>query len=70
MNWISLFWIIALWGPIIIFLKLRTPYPFVELRELKPRARIPSVEFEAQNSFLIISVKILLIKHTKSISGI
>ena len=36
------------------FLKLRTPYPFVELRELKPRARIPSVEFEAQNSFLII----------------
>ncbi len=36
------------------FLRLRTPYPFVELRELKPRARIPSVEFEAQNSFLII----------------
>ncbi|MEH0022756.1 MAG: hypothetical protein V6Z89_24110 [Desulfobacter sp.] len=36
------------------FLKLRTPYPFVELRELKPRARIPSVEFDAQNSFLII----------------
>jgi len=30
------------------------PYPFVELRELKPRARIPSVEFGAQNSFLII----------------
>jgi len=36
------------------FLKLRMPYPFVELRELKPRARIPSVEFDAQNSFLII----------------
>ena len=36
------------------FLRLRTPYPFVELRELKPRARIPSVEFDAQNSFLII----------------
>ncbi|MCG8563478.1 MAG: hypothetical protein MI747_00160 [Desulfobacterales bacterium] len=36
------------------FLRLRTPYPFVELRELKPRARIPSIEFEAQNSFLII----------------
>lgn len=36
------------------FLRLRSPYPFVELRELKPRARIPSVEFEAQNSFLII----------------
>jgi hypothetical protein len=36
------------------FLRIRTPYPFVELRELKPRARIPSEEFEAQNSFLII----------------
>jgi hypothetical protein len=36
------------------FLRLRMPYPFVELRELKPRARIPSVEFDAQNSFLII----------------
>jgi len=36
------------------FLRMRTPYPFVELRELKPRARIPSVEFDAQNSFLII----------------
>ena len=36
------------------FLKLRTPYPFVELRELKPRARIPAIEFDAQNSFLII----------------
>ncbi|MCG8684436.1 MAG: hypothetical protein MI892_06150 [Desulfobacterales bacterium] len=36
------------------FLRIRTPYPFVELRELKPRARIPSVEFDAQNSFLII----------------
>jgi len=36
------------------FLRLRSPYPFVELRELKPRARIPSVEFDAQNSFLII----------------
>jgi hypothetical protein len=36
------------------FLRLRTPYPFVELRELKPRARIPAVEFDAQNSFLII----------------
>lgn len=36
------------------FLRLRMPYPFVELRELKPRARIPSTEFDAQNSFLII----------------
>ncbi len=36
------------------FLRIRSPYPFVELRELKPRARIPSIEFDAQNSFLII----------------
>jgi len=36
------------------FFRLKTPYPFVELRELKPRARIPSIEFDAQNSFLII----------------
>jgi len=36
------------------FLRMKIPYPFVELRELKPRARIPSTEFDAQNSFLII----------------
>ncbi len=30
------------------------PYPFVERRELKPRARIPNLEYEAQNSFLVI----------------
>ncbi len=36
------------------FLRQKMPYPFVELRELKPRARIPSIEFEAQNSFLVI----------------
>lgn len=30
------------------------PYPFVERRELKPRARIPKVEYECQNSFLVI----------------
>ena len=29
-------------------------YPFVEKRELKPRARIPAVEHECQNSFLMI----------------
>lgn len=33
------------------------PYPFVETRELKPRARIPSVEFECQNSFLVLFVE-------------
>jgi len=30
------------------------PYPFVERRELKPRARIPKMEYECQNSFLVI----------------
>lgn len=29
-------------------------YPFVEKRELKPRARIPIVEHECQNTFLVI----------------
>jgi len=29
-------------------------YPFVEKRELKPRARIPDVEYECQNTFLVI----------------
>ncbi|MCF8045339.1 MAG: hypothetical protein K9J83_05720 [Desulfarculaceae bacterium] len=36
------------------FIRHKSPYPFVETRELKPRARIPSTEFEAQNSFLVI----------------
>ncbi len=30
------------------------PYPFVEKRELKPRARIPSQEYSEQNAFLVI----------------
>jgi len=29
-------------------------YPFVEKRELKPRARIPDIEYEYQNAFLVI----------------
>lgn len=50
------------------FLRLRTSYPFVELRELKPRARIPSIEFDAQNSFLIIfSEDVIEKKHKKYI---
>ncbi len=36
------------------FIRQKMPYPFVETRELKPRARIPNTEFEAQNSFLLI----------------
>ena len=50
------------------FLRIRSPYPFVELRELKPRARIPAVEFDAQNSFLIIfSEDFIEKKHKKYI---
>ncbi|HEX5679815.1 MAG TPA: hypothetical protein VFX82_03215, partial [Desulfobacterales bacterium] len=34
------------------FVSHQTPYPFVEKRELKPRARIPDQEYELHNSFL------------------
>ena len=33
------------------------PYPFVEKRELKPRARIPINEYESQNAFLVIFIE-------------
>ncbi|GBC64029.1 hypothetical protein DENIS_5029 [Desulfonema ishimotonii] len=33
------------------------PYPFVEKRELKPRALIPDREYEAQNAFLVIFIE-------------
>ncbi|MDL1987453.1 MAG: hypothetical protein LWX08_07295 [Deltaproteobacteria bacterium] len=36
------------------FLNKSIPYPFVEKRELKPRARIPDVEYEHQNAFIVI----------------
>ncbi|OQY50017.1 MAG: hypothetical protein B6230_07065 [Desulfobacteraceae bacterium 4572_89] len=36
------------------FIRQKMPYPFVETRELKPRARIPTTEFEAQNAFLVL----------------
>lgn len=39
------------------FVKRKIPYPFVEKRELKPRARIPDVEYECQNAFLVIFVE-------------
>jgi len=39
------------------FSSKKVPYPFVEKRELKPRARIPSLEYECQNSFLVIFVE-------------
>ncbi|MDP7354970.1 MAG: hypothetical protein QF888_00430 [Desulfobacterales bacterium] len=40
-----------------LFVVDKTPYPFVEKRELKPRARIPTVEYECQNAFLAIFVE-------------
>ena len=36
------------------FRDAKTEFPFVEKRELKPRARIPDVEYECQNTFLLI----------------
>ena len=36
------------------FVNRHVPYPFVEKRELKPRARIPDVEYELHNRFLVI----------------
>ena len=39
------------------FLSSGTPYPFVEKRELKPRARIPGLEHELQNTFLVLFVE-------------
>ena len=39
------------------FLARNIPYPFVEKRELKPRARIPAVEYDSQNTFLVIFVE-------------
>lgn len=32
-------------------------FPFVERRELKPRARIPDTEYECQNAFLVILIE-------------
>jgi hypothetical protein len=35
------------------FQKKNIDYPFVERRELKPRARIPGIEYEEHNAFLV-----------------
>jgi len=42
------------------FVNKRLPYPFVEKRELKPRAHIPDVEYECHNQFLVIFVEDLI----------
>ncbi|MBW1989201.1 MAG: hypothetical protein JRI97_06610 [Deltaproteobacteria bacterium] len=39
------------------FVENRQLYPFVEKRELKPRARIPQQEYEHQSAFLILFVE-------------
>lgn len=39
------------------FVSQREPYPFVEKREMKPRARIPDREYECQNAFLVLFVE-------------
>ncbi len=39
------------------FLSKNIEYPFVEKRELKPRARITDIEHESQNTFLIIFIE-------------
>ena len=36
------------------FASQQLPFPFVEKRELKPRARIPDMEYESQNAFLVV----------------
>jgi hypothetical protein len=47
----------ALVNSYIRFLNRGLPYPFVEKRELKPRARLPVTEYEHQNTFLVIFVE-------------
>nr|HID58796.1 hypothetical protein [Desulfobacterales bacterium] len=39
------------------FRKNNIPYPFVQKRELKPRARVPDIEYEYHNRFLVIFVE-------------
>ena len=39
------------------FVSQKEPYPFVEKREMKPRARVPDREYECQNAFLVLFVE-------------
>jgi hypothetical protein len=39
------------------FICRKEAYPFVEKRELKPRARIPDVEYDCHNTFLLIFIE-------------
>jgi hypothetical protein len=39
------------------FVDRQMSYPFIEKRELKPRARIPGIEYESQKTFLVLFVE-------------
>ncbi|MCP4366618.1 MAG: hypothetical protein GY797_00680 [Deltaproteobacteria bacterium] len=47
------------------FRNRKIKYPFVEKRELKPRARIPDLEYECQNVFLVIFVEDIIPSENK-----
>ena len=47
------------------FRNKKVKYPFVEKRELKPRARIPDLEYESQNVFLVIFVEDIIPSENK-----
>jgi hypothetical protein len=50
------------------FVDHQVNFPFVEKRELKPRARIPDLEYGSQNAFLVLFVEdILPVEHKKYI---
>jgi len=50
------------------FVAQQTSFPFVEKRELKPRARIPDQEYESQNAFLLMFVEdVITSEHKKYI---
>lgn len=42
------------------FVERNIPYPFIEKREFKPRARIPGIEYEFQKTFLVIFIEDLI----------
>jgi len=47
------------------FLEKKIPYPFVEMRELKPRARLPDIEYEHHRAFLLLFVEDLITDDNK-----
>ena len=47
------------------FISQQKSFPFVEKRELKPRARIPDQEYDSQNAFLVLFVEDLITSEHK-----